>query len=103
MLCLFFLISLRDRVAACAKHYVGDGGTTNGKNQQNTIVDQHHLLSIHMPAYSDSIIKGVSTVMISYSSLNGLKMHANHDLITGFLKGTMKFKVSISFSLRSDH
>lgn len=46
-----------------------------------------------MPAYSDSIIKGVSTIMVSYSSWNGKKMHANRDLITGFLKGTLKFKV----------
>jgi len=46
-----------------------------------------------MPAYTDSIIKGVSTVMASYSSWNGVKMHANRDLITGYLKNTLKFKV----------
>ncbi|KAM1198486.1 hypothetical protein ACFX2H_009829 [Malus domestica] len=57
-----------------------------------TLVDQQELLSIHMPAYSDSIIKGVSTVKISYSSWNGKKMHANHDLIKDFLKGILKFK-----------
>ncbi|KAH7536850.1 hypothetical protein FEM48_Zijuj03G0030000 [Ziziphus jujuba var. spinosa] len=33
-----------------------------------------------------------STVMVSYSSWNGEKMHANRELITGFLKGTLKFK-----------
>lgn len=87
--------SIRDKVAACAKHFVGDGGTTKGINENNTLTDMHGLLSIHMPAYSDSIIKGVSTVMISYSSWNGVKMHANHDLITGFLKNTLKFKVSM--------
>ncbi|KAL6130235.1 hypothetical protein ACLB2K_068616 [Fragaria x ananassa] len=80
------------KVAACAKHFVGDGGTIRGINENNTITDRHDLLSIHMPAYSDSIIKGVSTVMISYSSWNGEKMHANRDLVTGFLKDTLKFK-----------
>ncbi|KAL6125473.1 hypothetical protein ACLB2K_073530 [Fragaria x ananassa] len=80
------------KVAACAKHFVGDGGTIRGINENNTVTDQHDLLSIHMPAYSDSIIKGVSTVMISYSSWNGEKMHANRDLVTGFLKDTLKFK-----------
>ncbi|XP_057515879.1 uncharacterized protein LOC130797329 isoform X2 [Amaranthus tricolor] len=85
-------VSGKDKVAACAKHFVGDGGTTKGINENNTLTDMHGLLSIHMPAYSDSIIKGVSTVMISYSSWNGVKMHANHDLITGFLKNTLKFK-----------
>lgn len=82
----------KTKVAACAKHFVGDGGTTRGINENNTVIDWHGLLSIHMPAYSDAIIKGVSTVMVSYSSWNGVKMHANHDLVTGFLKNTLKFK-----------
>ncbi|CAD6229660.1 unnamed protein product [Miscanthus lutarioriparius] len=82
----------KDKVAACAKHYVGDGGTHNGINENNTIIDEHGLLSIHMPPYYDSIIKGVATVMVSYSSLNGVKMHANHDLVTGYLKSKLHFR-----------
>ncbi|GAB2215955.1 hypothetical protein Droror1_Dr00023719 [Drosera rotundifolia] len=82
----------KEKVAACAKHFVGYGGTTKGINENNTVMDMHGLLSIHMPAYYDAIIKGVSTVMVSYSSWNGVKMHANHDLVTGFLKDTLKFK-----------
>ncbi|KAJ0099033.1 hypothetical protein Patl1_19782 [Pistacia atlantica] len=84
----------KDKVAACTKHFVGDGGTTNGINENNTVIDLHELLSIHMPAYSDSIIKGVSTIMVSYSNWNGVNMHANHELVTGFLKNILKFKVS---------
>lgn len=83
----------KDKVAACAKHFVGDGGTIKGINENNTLINRHGLLSIHMPAYYDSIIKGVSTVMISYSSWNGEKMHANRDMITGFLKEKIKFKI----------
>ncbi|XP_062082843.1 uncharacterized protein LOC133789127 [Humulus lupulus] len=79
-------------VAACAKHYVGDGGTTKGINENNTMINRHGLLSIHMAGYYNSIIKGVSTVMISYSSWNGKKMHANQELITGFLKNTLRFR-----------
>lgn len=82
----------KDKVAACAKHFVGDGGTTKGINENNTVIDMHELLSVHMPAYDNAIIKGVSTVMVSYSSWNGVKMHANRDLISGFLKKTLKFK-----------
>lgn len=83
----------RDKVAACAKHYVGDGGTVGGVNEANTLISWDDLLRIHMPAFNDSIIKGVATVMISFSSLNGVKMHANRDLITGYLKNTLNFKV----------
>ncbi|WCJ43604.1 Glycosyl hydrolase family protein [Euphorbia peplus] len=82
----------KTKVAACAKHYVGDGGTTHGINENNTVISRKGLLSIHMPAYYNSIIKGISTVMVSYSSWNGVKMHANRNLVTGFLKNTLRFK-----------
>lgn len=49
-----------------------------------------------MPAYLDSIRKGVATVMVSYSSWNGKKMHANQELVTGFLKNKLKFRVTTS-------
>ncbi|KAL9413580.1 hypothetical protein AB3S75_042131 [Citrus x aurantiifolia] len=82
----------KKKVAACAKHYVGDGGTTKGINENNTVINLNGLLSIHMPAYYNSISKGVATVMVSYSSWNGNKMHANHELVTGFLKNKLKFR-----------
>lgn len=82
----------KKNVAACAKHYVGDGGTTEGINENNTVISRHGLLSLHMAGYYTSIIKGVSTVMVSYSSWNGVKMHANRDLVTGFLKNTLRFR-----------
>ncbi|KAL9690875.1 hypothetical protein QQ045_011287 [Rhodiola kirilowii] len=58
----------RNKVAACAKHFVGDGGTTKGINENDTRIEMNELLSIHMPPYVHSILKGVSTVMVSYSS-----------------------------------
>ncbi|CAA0822577.1 Glycosyl hydrolase family protein [Striga hermonthica] len=85
-------ISGQDKVAACAKHFVGDGGTSRGINEANTVGTVRQLLNIHMPAYVDSVSKGVSTVMVSYSSWNGNKMHANRALITGYLKNTLGFK-----------
>ncbi|XP_058105776.1 uncharacterized protein LOC131249178 isoform X2 [Magnolia sinica] len=82
----------KKNVAACAKHYVGDGGTNKGINENNTIIDRNGLFRIHMPPYYNSIIKGVSTVMVSYSSWNGQKMHANHDLVTDYLKNKLRFR-----------
>ncbi|KAK7355205.1 hypothetical protein VNO80_14454 [Phaseolus coccineus] len=82
----------KNKVAACAKHYVGDGGTNKGINENNTLISYNGLLGIHMPAYYNSIIKGVSTVMISYSSWNGVKMHANRKLITDYLKNELHFR-----------
>ena len=73
---------------------MGDGGTYNGTNEGNTLMSITELLNNHMPAYYDSISKGVATVMVSYSSWNGVKMHANRALITSFLKNTLKFRVN---------
>ncbi|KAK9670251.1 hypothetical protein RND81_13G189300 [Saponaria officinalis] len=85
-------VAKRDKVAACAKHFVGDGGTIKGIDEDNTVIDTAGLFKIHMPAYYDAIDKGVSTIMVSYSSWNGVKMHTNRNLITGFLKNTLRFK-----------
>ncbi|CAI9765103.1 unnamed protein product [Fraxinus pennsylvanica] len=62
------ILGTRNKVAACAKHSVGDGETTKGIDENNTVIDMQGLLRIHMPAYYDSMDKGVATVMISYSS-----------------------------------
>lgn len=84
----------RDKVAGCAKHYVGDGGTYQGINEGNAIISMNELFDIHMPPFFDSIRKGVATVMVSYSSLNGVKMHANGAFITSFLKDILNFRVN---------
>ncbi|XP_010535769.1 PREDICTED: uncharacterized protein LOC104810969 [Tarenaya hassleriana] len=80
------------KVAACAKHFVGDGGTVRGIDENNTVIDAKGLFGIHMPAYYNAVNKGVATVMVSYSAWNGLRMHANKDLVTGFLKNKLKFR-----------
>ncbi|KAH9324700.1 hypothetical protein KI387_004878, partial [Taxus chinensis] len=79
-------------VVACAKHFVGDGGTTGGINEHNTLASYNDLFQVHMRPYLYSLAKGVSTIMVSYSSWNGEKMHANHYLLTRILKEELGFK-----------
>jgi len=81
----------QSNVAACAKHFVGDGGTTDGINENNTVISYKGLVNIHMAPYFDAIARGVSTIMISYSSWNGVKMHANRFLISQVLKKQLGF------------
>lgn len=52
-------------------------------------------MGIHMPPYYNAIIRGVSTIMLSYSSWNGVKTHANRFLVTDYLKNKLKFRVGI--------
>ena len=88
----------RDKVIACAKHFVGDGGTDKGLNEGDTVLSYDELERVHMAPYLDCINKGVSMVMASYSSWNGQKMHSNRYLLTDVLKHKLGFKV-INFDL----
>jgi len=73
-------------VAATAKHFLGDGGTTEGMDQGDTDIDESELIRVHAQGYPAAIEAGVMTVMASYSSWQGRKMHGNESLLTGVLK-----------------
>lgn len=79
-------------VLASVKHFMGDGGTTNGKDQGNTEVDEATLRKIHMPGYVEAIKAGAKNIMISYNSWNGAKLHGHKYLMTDVLKGELGFK-----------
>jgi beta-glucosidase len=78
-------------ILATAKHWVGDGGTTGGDDQGDTQISEAELRRLHIPPYIDAIQKGVGSVMISYSSWNGQKLHGHRYLITDVLKGELGF------------
>ena len=77
---------------ACAKHWVGDGGTVAGVDQGDTVVDEEELRSVHIAPYLPAVKSGVLTVMVSLSSWNGEKCHAHRYLIQDVLKGEMGFR-----------
>jgi len=79
------------KVLATAKHFLGDGGTTGGVDQGNTEVREEELARTHASGYRTALASGAQTVMVSFSSWNGLKMHANPYLLTEVLKGRMGF------------
>ncbi|MFI5614634.1 glycoside hydrolase family 3 protein [Amycolatopsis sp. NPDC051903] len=78
-------------VLATAKHYVGDGGTTGGVNEGNTQLSEQELRAIHLPPFKEAVKRGVGSVMVSYSSWNDVKLHANKYLVTDVLKKELGF------------
>jgi len=80
-----------DHVIATAKHFVGDGGTRDGKDQGDAEVSEAVLRDVHAAGYPPAIEAGVQVVMVSFSSWNGVKMAGNKALITDVLKGRMDF------------
>ena len=79
-------------VLASAKHYVGDGGTTKGVDQGDTRVDEATLRRVHLPGYVAAVKAGVGSVMASFNSWNGEKLHGHKYLLTTVLKGELGFK-----------
>ncbi|KAL1308584.1 uncharacterized protein LOC107609749 isoform X4 [Arachis ipaensis] len=86
------LLVWQNNVIACAKHFVGDGGTEKGVNEGNTVLSYEDLERIHLVPYVYCIEHRVSTIMVSYSSWNGNKLHGHHFLLTEILKGKLGFK-----------
>ncbi|MBP1654588.1 MAG: beta-glucosidase, partial [Bacteroidetes bacterium] len=82
----------QSRILACAKHYVADGGTTRGVDQGDAQMDESRLRAIHLPGYQAAIQAGVGSIMVSFSSWNGQKMHSHTYLLTTVLKGELGFK-----------
>ncbi|WP_213980658.1 glycoside hydrolase family 3 protein [Sphingomonas sp. dw_22] len=82
----------KGHVAASIKHFLGDGGTWQGTDQGDTRVSEDELIAIHAAGYPPAIEAGAMTVMASYSSWNGQKMHGNKSLLTDVLKGRMGFQ-----------
>jgi beta-glucosidase len=91
------------RVAACAKHYVGDGGTAWGSGRKDSTgqgrldqgdvrSDEATLRKIHLAPYIDAIAAGVATIMPSYSSWNGEKCSGSKRLLTEILKQELGFQ-----------
>ncbi|KAG2329775.1 hypothetical protein Bca52824_000955 [Brassica carinata] len=89
-----------NNVVACAKHFVGDGGTDKDINEGNTIVSYEELERIHLAPYLKCLAQGVSTVMASYSSWNGSKLHSDYFLLTEVLKQKLGFKVMVPFKYK---
>lgn len=81
----------QDSVMACAKHWIGDGGTRGGRDQGNTFASEDELTRIHMAPYLPALEAGVLTVMASFNSWNGVKCHGNRYLLTDVLKGRLGF------------
>jgi beta-glucosidase len=85
------------RVLATPKHFLGDGGTTFGTStvyridQGDMRADEATVRELFLPPYRAAVEAGAMSVMVSFSSWNGTKMHAQKMWITDVLKGELGF------------
>ena len=92
------------KIAACAKHFIGDGGTTweTGSlvegihtykiDRGDTKISEGKLRELYLPPYVKAIEAGVKTIMVSFNSWNGVKCHGDKFLVNDLLKEELGFK-----------
>lgn len=92
-------LNVPDTILATPKHYVGDGGTVWGTSTTNdyeidqgvTMVSEEELRAVHLPPYVAAIDNGAQSIMVSYSSWQETKMHAQSHLLNDVLKQELGF------------
>lgn len=80
-----------NHVIATAKHFLGDGGTADGRDQGDNRSTEAELRDLHGAGYPPAIAAGVQSIMVSFSSWQGVKLHGHDGLLSGVLKGRMNF------------
>ncbi|WP_235010907.1 glycoside hydrolase family 3 protein [Aquimarina sp. AU119] len=79
------------RVISSAKHFLADGATEKGVDQGDALISETELRDVHAAGYYSAIPAGVQTVMASFSSWQGRKLHGDKELLTDVLKGQLGF------------
>ena len=78
-------------IAGSAKHFLADGGTANGKDQGDFIGTERELIDVHLSGYPQAIEAGVLSIMVSFSSWNGVKHTGNASILRDVLYGPLGF------------
>ena len=88
----------KNSVLACAKHFVGDGNTVFGTgtnwykiDRGDVVLEEEELRSKYIKPFEESIKAGVGSIMISYNSWKGKKLHGHQYLINDILRKELKF------------
>ena len=80
-----------DRVISTVKHFIGDGGTVDGDDQGDNLASEQDLYDLHAQGYVGGLTAGAQSVMASFNSWHGDKIHGNRYLLTDVLKNKMGF------------
>ncbi|HAF22360.1 MAG TPA: beta-glucosidase BglX [Blastocatellia bacterium] len=83
--------SAKDKVVACAKHWVAYGAAEAGRDYNTTDVSERSLREVYFPPFKAAVDAGVGTFMSAFNDLNGVPSSANPFTLTDVLRGEWKF------------
>ena len=84
-------LSAPDTIAACAKHFAGYGDAESGRDYATTNIPENELRNVHLRPFKAAVDAGVSTLMASFSDLNGVPATGNEFLMKQVLRDEWNF------------
>jgi beta-glucosidase len=75
-----------DRVAACAKHFVGYGAAEGGRDYNTTVISPSLLHNVYLPPFRAALGAGAATVMCAFNDLNGVPMSGHGPMLRELLR-----------------
>ena len=85
-------LSAPDRIAACAKHFVGYGASESGRDYDATNIPPNELRNTYLPPFKDAVDAGVATFMTSFGDIDGIPASGNKELLQNVLRDDWGFE-----------
>lgn len=85
-------LSQPDRIAACAKHYVGYGAAESGRDYNTTWIPENQLREVYLPPFKACVDAGAATVMTAFNEINGIPASGNRHTVRGILKSEWNYE-----------
>jgi beta-glucosidase len=79
------------KVAACMKHFLGYSMPLSGKDRTPAWIPERQMREYFLPTFQTAIDEGALTVMINSGEMNGIPVHANHEILTNLLRDELGF------------
>ena len=80
------------KVAACLKHYVGYSFPLSGKDRTPAWIPNRVLKEYFLPTFKTAVEEGAMSIMVNSGEVNGIPVHASHELLTKVLRDELGFK-----------
>ncbi len=80
-----------NHIAVSLKHFMGYGCPFSGKDRTPAYISASDLREKHFAPFLEAIKNGALTLMVNSSSINGIPVHSNALLLTGWLKDDLKW------------
>ncbi|MEU8827423.1 beta-glucosidase BglX [Streptomyces sp. NPDC048636] len=84
-------LAAKDRLAACAKHFVAYGGAEGGRDYNTVDVSEARLRNQYLGPFRAAVKAGIATVMASFNTISGVPAHGNTHTLTEILKREWDF------------